>query len=509
MIRRWFFAIGCATTLGAGAWSAHSKRIAVSESDLRAYLGVIAHDSMKGRLTGSRALEQVTDFVAHELARLGAVPLGDSGAFTQHVPITSFRLDSAGTSGKWNSLPLHVNMDFLPVTGAFGIASARTARVPYRTRVYGGQLGKGRLVHPDSAAGRVVVFDAPLRANGQQDYQLWSVRSELMRYRAAAAIGVFALDVAPRAFREQMMSAQFALRGEESLQPSMPPMVFFADSRDGWFPSFSGAPRSEVTPGTLAGPNEFTYESRDIGLETAARNVVALIPGSDPRLKAQYVVLSAHLDHLGIAKPDDRDGADSVYRGADDATGAAALLALVSALRLAQPRRSIVLLWTVGEEQGFLGSQYFANHPTVPRDSVVANITLDMIGRGGANDVPGGGPAYLELHGAARSADLAARVRAVNARLSSPFQPGERAEPPDSVRCDGDDWHFARWGIPSVRLSTGQSPDFHRVTDDVSRIDYSKFARVTEFAAEIAIDVANAADRPRKVAADPRRACVH
>jgi hypothetical protein len=149
----------------------------------------------------------------------------------------------------------------------------------------------------------------------------------------------------------------------------------------------------------------------------------------------------------------------------------------------------------------------------VPRERIVANIFLPMLGRGGASDVPGGGPAYLEAHDADRlSTELGALVDAVNARTDQPFARGATrglAADRNDATCSGDHWHFARWGVPSVAISTGLHADYARVTDDVSRVDFDKLARVTRYVAALTAEIAN---RPARLAIDspkpdPRTPC--
>ncbi len=192
-----------------------------------------------------------------------------------------------------------------------------------------------------------------------------------------------------------------------------------------------------------------------------ARNVVAILPGSDPKLTGEYVAIGAHNDHIGfnhtpvdhdslrafnaVVRPqgeDDRDRPataeeqtrirqildslrkmhpprlDSIYNGADDdGSGTVAMLEIAEAFAhgTTKPKRSILFVWHAGEEKGLWGSQYFTDHPTVPRDSIVAQLNMDMIGRGGSYDVKGGGPAYLQLIGSRRlSTELGDLVEAVN-----------------------------------------------------------------------------------------------
>jgi Zn-dependent M28 family amino/carboxypeptidase len=295
----------------------------------------------------------------------------------------------------------------------------------------------------------------------------------------------------PRSFVNRMLEPQFELAGRYAQWPKSPPII-------------------AVTRGVAAGQEAtFEYTSHDLGLAAPARNVVAMIEGSDARLKSEFVVLSAHADGLGVAALDLRAGADSVYHGADDGgTGSIALLAIAQhiAEMPVKPKRSIVFVWTVAEEQGFLGAEYFSDHPTVSRGRIVANITVDGIGRGTTND--------LQTTGAHRlSSEFSKWIDTVNERAGSNFHVEDPA-PSDTAHfhatCDGDDWHFARWAIPSVRISAGRSTDFHQVTDDVAKIDFEKYTRVTEFIAALAVDAANRAIRARvdKEKPDPRTACV-
>jgi Zn-dependent M28 family amino/carboxypeptidase len=223
------------------------------------------------------------------------------------------------------------------------------------------------------------------------------------------------------------------------------------------------------------------------------------------------VVVTAHIDHLGIAAARNAVGGDSVFNGADDGgTGAMALLEIAERLGSPgeQPQRSVLLLWTTGEEQGGIGAQWFVDNPTVPVESIVASINLDMIGRGTVRDIPGGGPAYARVVGSSRlSAEFGSWLQEVNALSDQSLELDYGFDDDDhraAHLCVGDHAVFYRAGIPSVFITTGTHADFHRVSDEVERIDYEKLARVTRFAARLAVDIANRPARPRINAASPR-----
>jgi Peptidase family M28 len=284
-----------------------------------------------------------------------------------------------------------------------------------------------------------------------------------------------------------------------------------------------------------------------------ARNVIAVIPGSDPALRGEYVSITAHNDHVGYShRPVDHDslrafntvirplGADSrphapspeeatriraildslrkvhtprldsIYNGADDdGSGTIALIEIAEAFAAgnAKPPRSILLVSHTAEEKGLLGSAWFTDHSTVPIDSIVAEIDVDMIGRGGATDIKAGGPTYLEVVGLRRlSKEFGDWFEAVNAKEPVPFvfnyeydAPGH----PEQYYCRADHYSYARYGIPSVSLSRGAHRDYHQVTDEPQYIDYADYTRLTQMVFDAAVFVANTDHRPRLDASKP------
>jgi hypothetical protein len=273
-----------------------------------------------------------------------------------------------------------------------------------------------------------------------------------------------------------------------------------------------------------------------------ARNVVAVLPGSDPALRGQYLALGSHKDHVGVARRAvDHDSLritawfasraevtgeigssagvraaidsvrrlrpprrDSIANGADDdASGSMALLEIAEALAAAphRPRRSILFVWHSAEEDGLVGSAWFTDHPTVPRDSIVAQINIDMIGRGSADDVAGGGDDYLIAVGHRRlSSELGAIVDSVNAARRRPFRidlSWDDPRHPQQIYGRSDHANYARYGIPIVFFFTGLHHDYHSVTDEAPYLDYPHYTRIVEYIQEVAIAIANRETRVR------------
>jgi hypothetical protein len=281
-------------------------------------------------------------------------------------------------------------------------------------------------------------------------------------------------------------------------------------------------------------------------LRAPARNVVAIVRGSDPALANEYVSITAHNDHIGFThQPVDHDSVratnivtrplgadsprraptpeeavriramidslhklhgarlDSVSNGADDdGSGTIALIELAEAFTKSgvRPRRSILLVSHTGEEKGLRGSAWYTDHATVPMDSIVAEIDVDMIGRGAAVDNPDGSATYLEVVGLRRlSKEYGDWFEAVNARQRTPFvfnYEYDVAGHPQQYYCRADHYSYARYGVPSVSLSRGAHMDYHQLTDESQYIDYPDYARLTQLVFDAALFVANADHRP-------------
>lgn len=223
------------------------------------------------------------------------------------------------------------------------------------------------------------------------------------------------------------------------------------------------------------------------GLDTAlaTQNVVALVPGTDPELEHQYVVIGAHFDHLGRSPAYSMDPAagGAVRHGADDnASGTAAVLELARLFARHPARRSIIFVNFSGEELGLLGSQYFVEHSPVPLDSMDAMLNFDMVGRMRDNK--------LIVYGVGTARELSAIVDSANvAPALSVTALGDGYGPSDQSS-------FYAEGIPVLHFFTDLHEDYHRATDVASKIDVADEARVVNFAERIARAIA---DRPARL----------
>ena len=220
--------------------------------------------------------------------------------------------------------------------------------------------------------------------------------------------------------------------------------------------------------------------------EFPAQNVIAILPGTDPRLAGQYVVVGAHYDHLGRSSEGalDPDAVGQIHHGADDnASGTAAVLELARLFTARPAKRPIVFVNFSGEELGLLGSEYFVENPPVALDSVQAMINFDMVGRLRQN--------RLIVYGVASAAPLHPLLDSVNAATATPFvlsAVGDGFGPSDQSA-------FYEHHVPVLHFFTDLHEDYHRVTDVVAKIDAGGEARVIDFAARILRELADRPDR--------------
>jgi len=521
----------------------------ITASDLMSRLYVFADDSMMGREAGTPGAMKGTAYIAGELRRLGLKPAGDSGTYFQNVPFIARTLDSTTTIAV-NGATLTAYKDFVVVP--FRGAQARA--IDGAQVVYGGVMGDtAHRLTAEQAEGKFVVMQNPTGALGRI-----APTSPLARAAGVGLVGAGDLtDAALATGRSPTLTLPPAPGAPSAL-------VALAISR-GAAERLLGAPLQGMNVGTAGG----TVQGNLKFIERAAptRNVVAILPGADRALRGQYVAIGAHSDHVGYRAtgPVDHDslhlyaaqrffatenpsgapltpetrqaqqarvGAirvnldsvralrparrDSINNGADDdGSGSMTVLEVAQAFALGRvkPKRSLLFVWHTGEEKGLLGSRHFTDHPTVPRDSIVAQINIDMVGRGGATDLGAGTDRYLQLVGSRRlSTELGDLVETVNRSEPMPFTFDYTYDAnghPDNIYCRSDHYNYARYGIPVVFLTTGIHGDYHQVTDEPQYIDYAHMQRIGQFVFDLTkrvgdLDHPPVVDKPKP---DPNAAC--
>jgi hypothetical protein len=518
---------------------------AITASDLRTRLFIYSDDSMQGRETGKIGDYKATAYIAAEAKRMGLEPAGDNGTYFQTIPLHFLVLDSATTHASVKGAPLAIGADVAILPPVDGIPIPKTATLDAVPTVYGGKFDDPMLLSPERVAGKVVVVGVP--AGTGEAFTQERILRNLQQFATASAI-LFTNRTDLPDLLVTVLDQQPAEIGEPGATPprQLPPIVFVSTSAA---ERILGAPANAWKTGTAGLPLTLSYGYRRSDPQAAARNVVAILPGSDPTLRGEYVAFGAHNDHLGLAKKAlDHDsiwvfnhvmrphGADtplvpataeqtsrmramldslrrlhpprrdSVYNGADDdGSGTVSELEIAQSFATAptRPKRSLLFVWHTGEEEGLWGSDWYTRHTTVPRDSIVAQLNMDMIGRGDSADLAGGGPAYVQLIGSRRlSTELGTIVETVNAREPHPFAfdyAYDANGDPNQFYCRSDHAMYARFGIPIVFFTAGDHPDYHQLTDEASAIDYAKMARIDQLVHDVGDTVANL---PHRVVVD-------
>ena len=507
----------------------------ISAADLMSRLYLFADDSMMGREAGTVGAMKGTAYIAAEAKRLGLVPAGDSGSYFQNVPFIARTLDPATTIGA-NGATLVAYTDF--VTLPFRGAEPRP--IQGAEIMYGVTTASLADLTADAVKGKFVV----MRASPGVTVRI-TAASPL-----AGAAGV-AFIVGPELSPAVLANGRSATLTLPPA-PNAPSALITLNITSGAAEKLFGKKLDELTAGATGG--RMQGELRYVTRSAPTRNVVAILRGSDPQLRGEYVAVGAHSDHIGYRAQGavdhdslhlynqlryfatenptgaplteeqrsamrDRLAAirvnldsvrahhpvrrDSINNGADDdGSGTVTVLELAEAFAKGRvkPKRSLLFVWHTGEEKGLLGSRYFTDHPTVPRDSIVAQINIDMVGRGAATDLREGRERYLQLVGSRRlSTELGDLVETVNKTEAMPFTFDYTFDAnghPDNIYCRSDHYNYARYGIPVVFLTTGLHGDYHQVTDEPQYIDYAHMMRVGRFVFDLVNRVADLDHRP-------------
>jgi hypothetical protein len=397
----------------------------------------------------------------------------------------------------------------------------------------GGAGGRGSVpVNPLAGAAGIVVADLDNVRMGQRAFI-----NDVPQGRINAPPGALA-PIDPNAAPAASTTAAGPPQAQLRFTRAAAAALFGAASFDGMRVGNEG--------GTVTGTLNFT----ETPVPQFGRNVIGIIRGSDPKLKTQFVALGAHPDHVGFDRnPVDHDSLqmwraaqqalmnkggelrnatpeelarirlnldsvrkirpvrlDSIRNGADDdGSGSMALLEIAEQVMAmpVKPKRSLVFVWNNGEEAGLLGSAWYTMHPTIPRDSIVAQINMDMIGRGRVNDIPGGGEDYLAVVGSQRlSQELGQAVVQQNLKQLAPFRLDYRFDSAtawpgyNNIYGRSDHANYARFNIPIAFFFTGLHADYHQVTDEPQYIDYPHYARITQFINDLVQEIANREKRP-------------
>jgi hypothetical protein len=481
---------------------------------------LLSDDRFEGRNTGSPGERAAQDYIEGRLRALGIAPAGSQGYF-QPVELQSRELVEADSSlvlvrdGKETPLTLGQEAYFSTRVALAPRVTAALVFVGYGLKVpelgyddYAGLDLRGRIAV--TFAGSPAAMPSALAAHYQSQVERWKA------LKAAGAIGVLALpnpasmDIPWTRMALNRAMPSMTLAGAEfddtpgelflaAFNPAYAEMLFSGTGHS--FADIAALGKERKPLPHFALPAGIRAVTHVITHEIHSNNLVAVIPGSDPARKREYVALTAHLDHLGIGEP---INGDRINNGAmDNASGSAMLLDVAASLvrHHDKLKRSVLFVWVTGEEKGLLGSRYFATWPTVPAGSIVADLNTDMF-------LPIVPLKVLTVYGLAES-DLGDRATAIAKALG--VRVHADPEPLRNIFIRSDQYSFIKQGIPSLALSVGFDPGapeeavfktwlterYHAPSDDADQpVDLATAAGFEEVMRGLTVQVANDEHRP-------------
>lgn len=456
---------------------------AIRENDIREHLGMIAGPDFRGRSPFSGDFELAAGYCAAELRREGWQPAGPNGSYFQRFKVldTTVLAEQSRLRSFDGQVSVGFGDDFACSSSEEGKFEIRFA---YLRTPKGSDLAKLDL---SQAKGMVLVVDPAVFDNAPGQFTGLS--------RAAAAAGVREV-VRPlknrTAFRAQTIRHIEGLTdGDRGVLTGFRIFSDFALK----LAQHDGA-RAFLDPNATAPSLEIGSASYDLTIKAAqvshdTLNVLAIMPGADPAMKDQAVVVGAHLDHFGVMSSPTRPGAD------DNGSGSTTVLTLAHAIAAnpIKPKRTVLLgLWSM-EEEGLIGSWNYANHPSIPLDKTVAYINMDMLGRNeeGRDEKPENNtkavyPGIAKLN----SMDLYNLVVAQNAYVGLEL----REDKEDRTR-RSDTWSFVRFGVPTLKAFTGEHSDYHKSGDTVDKINWTKLTNISKWLYLCVQELAARPDRPK------------
>jgi hypothetical protein len=481
----------------------------ISPTELRMHLEFLASPELGGRYTLSPNFGIAARYLATRLEADGFRGAGENGSFMQPFEVVAARPDTTKSSLQitkaGNSKDYHFGDFYL--TGAIGGGDAEGQIV-----FVGAGISSPAQKHDDYARldvkGKIVLI-APGVPAGIDASQLSDEQQGQGAARAHGAVGV--LVVPSQRLLELMKNKNFQERAASR------ETVRLAREGEGRLPALTLGPNAvdellaacgldlKSIYDAVGRKQALQPKATDVSVRmsvvqhltrTTTQNVAGILEGTDPRLKNEYVVFSAHYDHLKTGP------SGEIFPGADDdGSGTTAVLSIAHAMSLERPKRSVLVIFHAGEELGLLGSEYNTDYaPVVPLEQIVADLNIDMIGR----SRPPGDKELEDEHltdantvylvGSNR---ISPELHEISEETNSEFQKMKLdyyyndPNNPERIYFRSDHWNYAKHGIPIIFYFDGTHVDYHRPTDTVDKIDFNKLTRITRLVFETGWRLAN------------------
>jgi hypothetical protein len=509
-----------AALLAAGCATGNSNQASFDGNTWWNHIKVLADDNMEGRETGSDGLKRAEAYIVSQLQAAGLEPAGTKG-FYQPMPFDERTLREGESSvalvrdGKAEPLKLGndgilgTRVDEAPVVKAPLVFAGYGLKIPESNYddLNGLDVKDKVVVYIDGSPQAV---SSAVAAHYQTIGERWKVMHKAGAVGLVRLINPASMDIPWSRIALNRLHPTMNLAGPE-FQETAGEQLALTFNPEHAEKLFAGSGHSFAEVAALAKDRKpMPHFALPVAIEAKTRfdkkiiesaNVVAVLPGSDPQLKNEYVVLSAHIDHIGIGEP---INGDKIYNGAmDNASGSAVLLDVAASLKK-QPqhlKRSLLFVFVTAEEKGLLGSKYYGQHPTVAVKSMVADINIDMF-------LPIVPLKRLTVYGLAES-DLGDMARAAAAANGVDVQADP--QPLRNIFVRSDQYYFIRHGVPSLAMGVAPtSPEqdalykewlthrYHAPSDDLEQpVDLASAGKYEDVIRTLMTDVANAAQAPQ------------
>ena len=456
-------------------------------NNLKAHLSIIASDGFEGRETGTRGADLTAAYLESYYINLGFQPY-DGRSFTQQVPMINAQINGGTVAVGENQY--NIVSDFLVYPGIEELTIDSSAMVFAGYGIINKTLNEYSGL---DVKGKVVVV---LSGDPRDEESIWANNTSLKREIAdslgAKAFVVLMKDPDYTTFKGRMkfymMRKSTVLNRSKDGEGSIIPTFLLSDkSGDGWVSSIKGiktvskarskAEKKGICPTGII-DHTWSHKINMGSHKFNGLNVLAYLPGSDPALKEELVVITSHYDHIGIVDGEINNGAD------DDGSGTVTVMEIARLYMEAHkdgngPRRSVLFMNVVGEEKGLLGSEWYSDHPIFPLEKTVANLNVDMVGR--VDEAHADDEKYVYLIGADKlSSELheiseQANKNYTNIKLDYTFN---APDDPNRFYYRSDHYNFAKHNIPVIFYFSGVHEDYHAPGDDVEKILFTKTGEI-------------------------------
>ena len=494
----------CIVVTTCGRQAARDAIESITADELYTHLKFISSDEFMGRDTPSPELKMAARYLATQVESYGFKPLTADGSYLQRIPLETVAVSAADSRLRVGTRTFRFPADFSGRINTAGTFSGEVVFVGFG--VNAPDVGWDDYGEVDLTDKVVVMLEGRLPEDhelmqDQNRRNIW-MRSFVPRQKDAAMVLTVISEQREKEMARDRRTFPVSRRttmvdqGGGGARRGMLSSFMQVEIRHRVATEILGVSRDELS-GMFSMIGEGrqvprrTYPGRrvemTIGLnreEDYTQNVVAVLEGTDPELKDEYVLFGSHYDHVGV-----RSGTypDSIRNGADDdGSGTVAMLEIAEAMAVERPRRSVVMVWHTGEEKGLWGARHFVSNSSIPLENISAQIQMDMLSRNEPDSIYVIGTHFLSSELDQISEDVARRLGLINLsnRYNDPDMPG-------NFHSQSDHYAYHVAGIPAIFYFCGVHEDLHQPTDTIEKCDMDKLERVTKLVYAVGLEIGN------------------